>query len=404
MDGNIRKRILIKLKKPLIPGSNQNLRETLVVLSVLFLWLTLRCCATISSQVSAIKSNIFEINSLRFGLEFLGILPFVMTRKYSLIIARKHIWLLLAAMIFNTTFATCISVAPSFMPVGSMDALFLAFFIIFSMLYDLLRGSIGKKAVLTSFVVAVGIILVAQPWETVSQNGILSVTPCMHLDSRTVSVGQSNTSLTNMTSDTSDNSTTDSVHTVPNSTFDYNTLIGYILVIAAGIGSTAAGNCVKKLVEDYPIPSIIFWLSMLETVLFMIINLALTRISGSPFYSFPNGKYCIVFTGLFVVTAAVAHLLSYFVYSYLYISTIAVASVYISIVLYISQRTYLKAFHPGHANITEVFGITIVIFGASFLPLLFGYVEKKIKMKSSYCVEWRSKFSIALAKYKPASR
>ena len=250
------------------------------------------------------------------------------------------------------------------------------------MLYDFFRGSIAKKDVLTSFVVAVGIILVGQPWETVSQNGILSVTPCMYLDSHTVSVNPSSTSLMNMTSGTSDNSSTGQVLTVSNSTFDYKTLIGYILLMATGFGCTAAGNCVKKLLEHYPKPPIIFWLSMLETVLFMIINLALTRISGSPFYSFPNGKYCLVFTGLFVVTAAVAHLLSYFVYGYLHISTVSVASVYILFVLYISQRTYLKAFHPGHANITEVIGIIVVIFGATFLPLLYIFVEKKINTKS----------------------
>ena len=68
MGENIRKPLLLKQKTSSILGSMQNVQETVVVLIVLFLWLTLRCCVTISSQVSGIKSNVFELNTLRFGV------------------------------------------------------------------------------------------------------------------------------------------------------------------------------------------------------------------------------------------------------------------------------------------------------------------------------------------------
>ena len=162
---------------------------------------------------------------------------------------------------------------------------------------------------------------------------------------------------------------------------NYQVLAGYVLLIVAGLSATSAGNFVKKLTEHYLIPPLMFWLALSEGILSLLLNVIISGALGSPLYHFEYGRFCLLFVCLYFLTSAIAHCLSYVAYSYLYISTIAVASVYIAIVLYISQRTYLSAFHPGHTNVTEVFGIIIVTFGAACMPVLLTLIEKKFCQK-----------------------
>ena len=324
--------------------------------------------STISAQVSGIQSNIFQVISLRFILQCLGITPAVFHGNYSWKLHQKDIHLLAVSALTNVIYSSTFYLAASFMPIGNLDGLGVAFYILFSTSYDYYRKSITKRSVVISFLVIVGILLVVQPWHSQVEQNTIPLSPCQVLDSGLNKINGS------LQFQTSGNNSTD-VDNLENHG-GHNLWYGYVLIIIAFIAMTIEGNTDRLLLNEYPLPVVMLWLALCEGWLSFVMNLIWTGIKHESVYTIPSGRYCVIFLFCFVAFSGAARTLSILVYKYWHISSVALSNVILTVTLYASQRTFLSEFHPGHANVTELIGIAIITFSVTILPFIFVLVDK----------------------------
>ena len=103
---------------------------------------------------------------------------------------------------------------------------------------------------------------------------------------------------------------------------------------------------------------------MILLILYVLNNL----IMEEKYFDYNLGFICIVFTVIYIFISASATTLSYYSVYYAPVSSFAVSLVCTSVLLYVSQRTFLKTFYPGNANAVEVIGIMTAGFGMAILP------------------------------------
>ena len=362
-----------------MPESNNNEKQPLLstptpwlkMLSVSVLILMMNgsyAVAVVSLQLSGIKSNIFQLNSLKFTIQCLGNLPVLCIMQHSLQVAKKHAHLFVLVGTFNVIFSSAFYFSSSFMPVGNLDGLLTAFCILTSVIFDFYKGSVSKQSLVVSCVAIVGILLLIQPWNIQNEQHQKSLSPCHYM-------GISKVPYTN-------NSDIDEV--VGNGSVVYKTTekqtyslwLGYIFIVIAAISITIDGNIVKSLVEQYPSPVVLFWVILFEGFVSFIINLIWISLNGDASYTFPSGNYCVLFTLFFIIFSCISNTLGYYAYKQLHVSTIALTMVIITIFLYVSQRTFLSDFHSGHGNTMELFGVGVIIFGTTLLPALWSLIKK----------------------------
>ena len=158
--------------------------------------------------------------------------------------------------------------------------------------------------------------------------------------------------------------------------------IGYTLLVTPAAVFVASGNFVKKITKDYPLPTVMFWQALVEGVACFTICLVWTRSKNESYLTLPEGTYCLLFTFLFIMCSAFSQTASFLAYKYFAISLLALSCISVSLALYIKkQKTFLKACHPGHANVLEFIGIAIVIFATAILPAIFVCIEQNQQHK-----------------------
>ena len=349
-------------------GTSSWTHSVAVLLTFIFM-LVSYCTAIVTSQVSGMKSNIFQLNSIRFACVCMVITPVMLYRGNLLRINQQHVHFILLVSVSNVTYASCLYSAASFMPVGNLDALSIVFFILTSAAVDYFKQNIKRRALIISLVACVGMLLLVQPWNISSQNqqqrdiGI----PCDYLGGRVNSFTNRNYHRTNTSGSNSSNlgASKDVVADSLGNTY----IIGLVLVVVSAVACTFSGNVVKILIAEYPTSPVIFWVGLMEGFISFTLNLLRSIVKEEHSYSFPSGSYCLFFLFLFILASALANTLSYVVYRYMYVSTVAVSHVFVCLILYVSQRTYLSTFYPGYANLSEMFGIAIVLFAATILPM-----------------------------------
>ena len=352
-------------KQKLIPKSrNQVLHDVKIFILVLVMLLAY-CLVLLSAQVSALKANIFQLNSLRFGLQLVLITPVIIYKGYSMKIEPKYIHLLAGYVIGNILFSSCFYFAASFMPVGNLHNLFVSFFILISTVYDFIKRDVNWKTVIIALTAMLGIILLAQPWNDQNLGELTTVSPCEYLDTYS---GDTH----NLSDVTSGFYLQVNVTKLESSGgLKSKAWFQYIFIILCAILNTVACNMLRRLVLEYANLTIMFWSALFEGLISFVINMIWTALIHGSFYAFPPGKFCLLFSCCFIVCSASVNSLTFYTFQYITISTDAINNAFVAILLYISQRTFLKNFHPGHANLVEVLGVVIVIFSAAVLQFLF---------------------------------
>ena len=101
----------------------------------------------------------------------------------------------------------------------------------------------------------------------------------------------------------------------------------------------------------------------LEGILAVLMTIIWSNVSGVPVYSFPSGKICLTFVLAYGFFSGMLYAVWVYLAGYLNISKLALAKVIGLLVLYVCQRTLLKHFHPGKANLFESFGVAIIVCG-----------------------------------------
>ena len=354
-------------KQPLLTRSLPKLK----ILSLTVLVFTMNgsyAAAVVSLQLSGIKSNIFQLNSLRFTFQCLGNLPVLCFMQHSLKVEKKHNHLFLLAGTFNVIFCSAFYFASSFMPVGNLDGLLAAFYILISVSFDLYRGSVTKQSLVVSCIAIVGILFIIQPWNLQNEQHNKPLPPCHYISVSKVPYGN-NSAIDEVMGNSS-------VVYITTEKQTYSLWLGYIFIVIAAVAVTIDGNIVKSLVEQYPSQVVLFWVILFEGFVSFIINLLWISLNGKVSFTFPSENYCLLFTLFFIVLSGISNTLAYYVYKQLHVSTIALSMVIMTLCLYISQRTLLSDFQPGHANTMELLGVGVIIFGTTLLPTLWSLIKK----------------------------
>ena len=149
----------------------------------------------------------------------------------------------------------------------------------------------------------------------------------------------------------------------------YIDIISYFLITCIALTAVTRGILIRDILTHYPVTTILFWHVTTEGLFSFILNILWSAFSNSSLFDIPPGRLCWVFTLLFLTLSACGNVTSYFTYKRTFVSTTEVVDITITVFLYLCQRTFLKQFHPGHANVVEVFGIVTIVCSVPVLRL-----------------------------------
>ena len=351
---------------------------------LLVLQIVCRTAGITSSQIGAGSTNVFMLNIFRFFLQSLMTLAISIVTKTSLMIQRRYFILFFIWVFTNFTNGTCLIFTASFFPVGDMEALYVVLLIFITTVIDMLRKDIKLHNAITSIVAIVGVMMVTQLWNTSGESGVVDTVPCVYWQRKISEQSYNstheimNTSL--LTDTMKQNNQTISA---PMSNFSQYVIIngvqhgipfdplilGYILLTVAAFMGSALGYTVKFSKDKIEMYALLFWSGLAEGLLSFTMNIFWSTLQDISLFSFPTEPICTVSVLLYILTFGTLNTLYINTIRVFNVSTIAVSYVCVTLLLYISQSTWLKAFHPGHANNLEVAGIVIIFCSFLITPM-----------------------------------
>ena len=338
-----------------------------------------RSVASLASQASMGMTNVYILNSMRAAVQI--ILGFILTviQQKSFRIPIRVTGYVAACAFMEVIFGSSLFMAASFMPVGNLEAVYRLAVILQTTAIDFVRRHVHWSAVVLAIVAIVGVMLVSQPWNTEGEHMQLSVVPCQYWQNLTSENGSSSILAHSHYSVKRENisSANDTDHSyyidiaglkkrIPFSPF----YLGYGLTIVASTAVTADGYLAKHLLNIGDTSTMIFWLGIFEELFLLSTIMVLFSVFGSDVFTFPTEQYCIVFTQCYVICLGVVNVVFVYALIYFKFSTICISAVLVMVILYVFQKTILKPFHPGHANVLEIVGIAVIVCGQLFKILL----------------------------------
>ena len=332
--------------------------------------------SVISSQISALQVNLYQLYLCRYIILLLIVSCFVMCKKQSLKIRIEHLKYLVGIIAIDVIQTPWFYVAATFMPVGNLDAFYNAFFIITASIYDMVKKTISGFRMFCALIVILGIIFLSQPWREENHQHI--GIPCEYLDG--LNLHKNVTNQINWNSfwfNTTTNQTDSRLLEGSSWLTRHRNLVGYTIVATAAMTATIRTNLGKFLFKEYHVSPVMFWVYLADTVAALTISLVWKTIMHESYFGYTLGTYCMLFTCLYVLSCAFGNYSAYYSVYYVPVSSLAVSYVCTTILLYISQRTFLKQFYPGNANALEVLGIVVAILGMAILPTIAAIVKPK---------------------------
>ena len=337
-------------------------------------------CVALSSQIAGGKVNILEQNSIRYCMTFLMSSVLVIIHRTSVFVQAKYIHKIIFIGVFDLFLTNILFFAESFMPIGSNDAMFVGLHYISSTIIDLCEKKIKFWSALASLVILVGLISMAQPWNKTAESVDICQVPCDYWENRMYDAITYNISeepetlhhrfLKEFCKNQSNNNCTIKedinfiyIDGVKHEISIHPFILGYIVVIIAAITATIRAYITKDLRRYIESQTLLFWLGCFESILAILLTIIWSTATGVPIYSFPSGKICLIFFVCYPFFAGVLYIAWVYSAGYLNISKLALARVVSLLVLYVCQRTFLKHFHPGKANLFEMFGVAIILCG-----------------------------------------
>ena len=139
---------------------------------VCFLWLIAFYISVISSQVSGLTGNIFGLTSARFSFKFVLIIIIVIWKRCPLTIQKEHIYIIVGACMADLICTACLYSVATFMAVGNLDAIFISFYYIISVLVGFIRRTVTWHPLISALMVSIGTNL-ANARQTNARNPLL---------------------------------------------------------------------------------------------------------------------------------------------------------------------------------------------------------------------------------------
>ena len=316
--------------------------------------------AILAIQCVGDKTNIFELNCIRFAAQTGFVLVVSNLLDIPLTVAKKDVHKFAIGIAFDFFFCTTFYMASYVLPAGNLDGLYAALCIIITSIKDTFNRHITKISLVASGSASLGLILLTQPWQLKLHSGALNMLPCDYLDQRfALKVNFSlNQSVTNITWHSEER-----VQTV------HSLVYGYLFILTAAISAAVAFNFFRLILQDYSIICLIFWCALAECILSTSITIGLSILAFGHL-SLPSGIACLTITIVFLSSVTIAHFSVTYACKYLPASKVALASPFATVALYIAQRTVLKAFNPGYSNAVEIFGIICIFLGGILSPVI----------------------------------
>ena len=315
-----------------------------------------------TSQVAGNKTSIFLVNIFRFVFEIIVSVIFILRGKYSFTVAKADIYKFILAASLNYTYLVMFYLAVPLLPVGNISGTSMGIKIFCTTCFDVFRKHVSKLSILIAALAVFGLLLLTQPWHLISA---IVISPCDYIDS--------NYSITlNVTNSNLGNASTIIKHP------DYMvnpTVLGYTLLICSALASSVGDNVIRWLYSDYPVFCVVLWLAIIQALITVII-LAGLAIFQPLNLSFPSGHACLGFTIAFIISMSFTHILFNVNYFFFPVSKTAVLCSCRLVGLYTIQRTLLKKFHPGNANVMEVCGIICIFVSTIASPVLVHFENK----------------------------
>ena len=319
------------------------------------------------SQLAGLKFRVFQQGSgVYLFVAIIGCIV-ILRKQYSLKIKVPDFFKMLVCAIIHVSNDQGFFFAASVSPVGNVDGLKAASIVVMASVYDFYKQRITKYKVLAAVIAFIGVMLLSQPWAKTKVFGsLVKVTPCK-------TWGVSNTDMTQLPStlNISRNETDELLDHRSQSAYSLQSeIFGYSFIVYMAIGVTVRGFLIKEVMSRYPAALVIFWSALIESFLCFITYAIYAQMTSSPYFEQPSISYCFFFASLFVVCCTLGNIGSWYAYNYAYVTTIGFADVCMSVILYICQRTFLKAFYPGHANALEILGVVGAIFSLLLIPFV----------------------------------
>ena len=320
--------------------------------------------AVISAQIIVNKTNIFVVNLYKFICEGAICLVVIIYNKQSVKPDSNAGPYWIATVIAEVFFSIFFFLAASLMPAGNNEATFTAAYIVITTSWDLFKKKTSKLAAPASLVILLGMICLIQPWQR-DLKEVTSIVPCECIENRSM-CAVIHDSLHNQTTNTASASNVN----LPN---EY---VGYVLAIIAAFAAAAYCNIVKYATEETPLFGFLFWVYVAVVIVFLPIT-GISSYFMDIHFHLPSGTVCFIFTLMFIVGSATATVVCMLMFQYLPVSAGGQAWPIVTTALYICQRTFLRWFHPGHSNVSEVAGIVLINIGAILSTIIVAFHETK---------------------------
>ena len=321
----------------------------------------------------------YVFNCMRVVFQTTVCFIIVVVKRHNLLIPRRLIIYVAAIACLELLIAAFLTTAASILPIGNMEGMFRMFAILLVTPIDLIKYNIRKSTILLAIFAVIGVLLIGQPWNRDSSQEVSSVVPCLYWENKDTGNYSSSIvqpqNLNQSISNASEVNETLIGYYITFSGTRYNMnfnpdYLGYLLVFLASGSLSIYGFVVQRVVFECTPATMIVWVGVFEGM-FLLIGLPFTwLILGSELFSFPTDLFCVLLTQCYVIAMAASNIVLICVIEYFRISTIYITVALLIVILYVCQRTFLKTFHPGHANALEIIGILVILFGQLFQVIL----------------------------------
>ena len=324
----------------------------------------------VSTQVSVLDLNILQYNMIRYLIQALVAFGIMHFRRESVKILKDDMSYFITIGLLDMTGTVCIFATATFLPIGNLDAFYNAVLIVIASCYKIMKRQISYLGVVTYLILVVGIVLLTQPWNSQVHRNVINMSPCRYINYNENMSGLMN--YANASSNTTVTMVTDAVDDIfPDGWLTkHSQLLGYAVLIIAALEYTGHGVLSRSLLKNYKVPVVIFWVSLLELILSFIISLVWQSLRREAFFMVPAGSYCVLFMCMYIIFMTLSNFVIYYVHGYFKSYPYSVACLPTIVLLYLIQRTALKWFQPGNANLVEIVGVVLILFGIVGLPLL----------------------------------
>ena len=322
--------------------------------------------ATVAAQMFGGKITIFALNVYKFAIYFVIATVWVVTRADSIKVAKKDIFKLVISSGFQYMKNTLYYTAAAYLPVGNLDGIYAGLLLIFATTVDFVCQKISKQSIFVSLLAVAGVILLSQPWQIEDTSDLHQTAPCDLIDSLNLSTF----------ANASDFNTTTSGDMTSKQTWINPVLLGYMILVIAGVCSITAGNLFKSLLQSYSVSCIFFW-AAITNIIYSLVIVVVLKFTSDITLMLPTGYSCLGYSILFLISVTITAVTVYCLYSLITLSKLAVTKAFGLIALYVLQRTLLKAFNPGHGNFLEILGVIFTLIASVLCPVVSILYENK---------------------------